>query len=59
MAAAMLALCSGCGSRVNTGGQSTSQVKTYTITVTATATSPTGGILQHATTVNLLVEPVD
>jgi hypothetical protein len=58
-AAAMLALCSSCGSRVNTGGQSTSQVKTYTITVTATATSPTGGILQHATTVNLLVEPVD
>ncbi|WP_348268894.1 Ig-like domain repeat protein [Edaphobacter paludis] len=53
-----LVLCSGCGSRINTGGATTNPVKTYTITITGTATSPTGSILQHATTVSLLVESV-
>ena len=51
-----LTLCSGCGSRINTGGSSANPVKTYTITVTGTATSPTGSVLEHSTTVSLLVE---
>jgi len=53
-----LTLCSGCGSRINTAGESTAPAKTYTITVTGTATSPTGGILQHSTEVTLLIQPV-
>jgi sugar lactone lactonase YvrE len=51
-----LTLCSGCGSRINTDGTTANSVKTYTITVTGTATNPTGSILEHATTVSLLVE---
>lgn len=51
-------LCSGCGSRVNTGGTSTNPVKTYAITVTGTATGPTGSILQHVATVKLLIQSV-
>lgn len=53
-----LILCSGCGSRINTGTQSTNPITTYTITVTGTATSPTGSILQHSTTVQLLIQSV-
>ena len=51
--------CSGCGSRINTGDQTTTPAKTYTITVTGTATSPTGSILQHSTTVNLIVQSIE
>ncbi|HZY61685.1 MAG TPA: Ig-like domain repeat protein [Edaphobacter sp.] len=47
---------SGCGSRVFTGNQPEGLVKTYNITVTGTATSPSGGILQHSTTVKLIVQ---
>jgi hypothetical protein len=54
--AGALTLCSGCGSRMNTGGTTANPVKTYTITVTGTATSPTGSVLEHSTTVSLLVE---
>jgi hypothetical protein len=54
--AGTLTLCSGCGSRINTGDTAANPVKTYTITVTGTATSPTGSVLEHATTVSLLVE---
>ncbi|HEV2709300.1 MAG TPA: Ig-like domain repeat protein [Edaphobacter sp.] len=54
--ASTLTLCAGCGSRINTGGATANPVKTYTITVTGTATSPTGGVLEHSTTVSLLVE---
>jgi hypothetical protein len=53
-----LILCSGCGSRINTGTQSTNPLTTYTITVTGTATSPAGSILQHSTTVQLLIQSV-
>lgn len=56
--ASALALCSGCGSRINTGTQSSNPVKTYAITVTGTATGPTGNILQHSTTVKLLIQSV-
>lgn len=59
MLAGVLVLCSGCGSRVNTGGASANPPKTYTITVTGTATSPSGGVLQHSTAVSLLVEPAN
>ena len=54
-----LVFCSGCGSRVNSGGNSANPPKAYTITVTGTATTPTGGTLQRSTTVNLLVESAD
>jgi sugar lactone lactonase YvrE len=54
--ASTLTLCSGCGSRINTGDTSVNPAKTYTITVTATATSPSGSVLEHATTVSLIVE---
>lgn len=57
VAFAGLVLISGCGSRTNSGAASTGPA-TYAITVTATATSPTGSILQHSTTVNLLVDSV-
>jgi sugar lactone lactonase YvrE len=54
-----LALCSGCGSRVNSGGSSANPPKAYTITVTGSATTAAGGTLQRSTTVNLLVESAD
>ncbi len=54
-----LVFCSGCGSRVNSGGSSANPPKAYTITVTGTAITPTGRTLQRSTTVNLLVEPAD
>ncbi len=56
--ASTLTLCSGCGSRINTGNQSTNPLTSYTITVTGTATSPTGSILQHSTTVKLQIQSV-
>lgn len=56
--ASALTLCSGCGSRINTAGESTAPAKTYTITVTGTATNPTGGVLQHSTEVTLLIQPI-
>ncbi len=56
--ASALALCSGCGSRINTGTQSNNPAKTYAITITGTATGPTGNILQHSTTVKLLIQSV-
>jgi sugar lactone lactonase YvrE len=55
----LLTFCSGCGSRVNSGGSSANPPKVYTVTVTGTATTATGGTLQHSTTVNLLVESAD
>lgn len=54
--AGALVFCSGCGSRVNTGGGAANPPTSYTITVTGTATSPNGTVLQHSTTVSLLVE---
>jgi hypothetical protein len=57
--ATALIFCSGCGSRVNTGSASGNPPKSYTITVTGTATSPTGSILQHSTTINLLIESIN
>ncbi|MEO6912273.1 MAG: Ig-like domain repeat protein, partial [Edaphobacter sp.] len=58
LAAVALTLCSGCGSRIGTGSGSANLVKTYTITVTGTATSPDGSILEHSTTVQLLIDSV-
>ena len=54
-----LTLFLGCGARINTGVQSESvnPAKSYAITVTGTATTSTGTILQHATTVTLVVQP--
>jgi hypothetical protein len=46
----------GCAARTNTAGPQSLSAKTYTITVTGTATTSTGGILQHSTTVTLLLE---
>ncbi|GGG86223.1 NHL domain-containing protein [Edaphobacter dinghuensis] len=52
-----LAFCCGCGDRMNTGGDSSTNPPTsYTITVTGTATTAAGGTIQRSTTVNLLVE---
>lgn len=56
VAVGALVLCSGCGSRVNSGGSMANPPKSYAITVTGTATGPTGGTVQSSTTVNLLVE---
>jgi sugar lactone lactonase YvrE len=49
-------LVTGCGDRINTADALALSAKPYTITVTGTATTPTGGILQHSTTVTLLLE---
>jgi sugar lactone lactonase YvrE len=49
-------LITGCGDRINTADALALSAKPYTITVTGTATTPTGSILQHSTTVTLLVE---
>ena len=54
----LCALCSGCGSRVNTGSSSADLVKTYPITVTATATGASGGALTQSMTVELVVHAV-
>jgi hypothetical protein len=47
---------SGCGDRISTADSLALTAKTYTVTVTGTATTSTGSILQHATTVTLLLE---
>jgi sugar lactone lactonase YvrE len=49
-------LATGCGDRISTADSLALTAKTYTITVTGTATTPTGSILQHSTTVTLLLE---
>jgi sugar lactone lactonase YvrE len=46
----------GCGDRINTASDLIVSTRSYTITVTGTATTATGGILQHSTTVTLLLE---
>lgn len=56
LSASSLLFCSGCGSRINMGSQSATPAKAYIITVTGTATSPTGGVLQHSTAVDLIVQ---
>ncbi len=57
-AMALFVLCSGCGSRVNTGDSSADLVKTYPITVTGTATGPGGVALTQSMTVELVVHAV-
>ena len=49
-------LATGCGNRISTADSLALSAKTYTITVTGTATTSTGSILQHSTTVTLLLE---
>jgi hypothetical protein len=51
-----LLLAAGCGDRIGTTDALALSTKSYTITVTGTATTSTGSILQHATTVTLLLE---
>jgi hypothetical protein len=51
-----LLLATGCGDRISTADSLALSAKSYTITVTGTATTSTGSILQHATTVTLLLE---
>jgi hypothetical protein len=51
-----LLLATGCGDRISTADSLALSAKTYTITVTGTATTATGSILQHSTTVTLLLE---
>jgi sugar lactone lactonase YvrE len=51
-----LLLSVGCGDRISTAGALAIAAKSYTITVTGTATTSTGSVLQHSTTVTLLVE---
>jgi hypothetical protein len=51
-----LLLVTGCGDRISTADSLALSAKSYTITVTGTATTATGSILQHATTVTLLLE---
>jgi sugar lactone lactonase YvrE len=51
-----LLLSNGCGDRISTADALTLSAKPYTITVTGTATTPTGTLLQHSTTVTLLLE---
>jgi hypothetical protein len=46
----------GCGDRVNTAAQISTNLRTYPLQVTGTATSPTGTILQHTATVTLQIE---
>jgi sugar lactone lactonase YvrE len=50
-----LLVATGCGDRISPADALSLSAKTYTITVTGTATT-TGGILQHSTTVTLLLE---
>jgi sugar lactone lactonase YvrE len=51
-----LLLATGCGDRISTADALALSAKPYTITITGTATTPTGSILQHSTTVTLLLE---
>jgi hypothetical protein len=49
-------LATGCGNRINTADSLALTAKSYSITVTGTATTDTGSVLQHSTTVTLLLE---
>jgi sugar lactone lactonase YvrE len=49
-------LITGCGDRINSASALGLIAKPYTITVTGTATTSTGSILQHSTTVTLLLQ---
>jgi sugar lactone lactonase YvrE len=51
-----LLLATGCGDRISTADSLALSAKSYIITVTGTATTSTGSILQHSTTVTLLLE---
>jgi sugar lactone lactonase YvrE len=51
-----LCCASGCGDRVNTTNASLAPPKSYLITITGTATTVSGGILQHAAMVTLLLQ---
>jgi ABC-type uncharacterized transport system auxiliary subunit len=51
-----LLFAAGCGDRINAADALSLSAKSYTITVTGTATTSTGSILQHATTVTLILE---
>ena len=51
-----LLLATGCGDRISTANSLALSAKPYIITVTGTSTTPTGSILQHSTTVTLLLE---
>jgi len=51
-----LLLATGCGDRVNTADALLAAPKSYIITITGTATTATGTLLQHATTVTLLLQ---
>ena len=51
-----LLVAAGCGDRISTADALALSAKTYIITVTGTATTSTGSILQHSTTVTLLLE---
>jgi sugar lactone lactonase YvrE len=51
-----LLLATGCGDRISTANSLALSAKTYTITVTGTATTASGSVLQHSTTVTLLLE---
>ncbi len=55
-AALTVAALSGCGDRVYSGSQATNNAKPYTITVTGTATAPSGALLQHSTSVTLVLQ---
>jgi sugar lactone lactonase YvrE len=49
-------LATGCGNRISTADSLALTAKSYSITITGTATIDTGSILQHSTTVTLLLE---
>jgi hypothetical protein len=49
-------LATGCGNRISTADSLALTAKSYNITITGTATTDTGSILQHSTTVTLLLE---
>ena len=49
-------LATGCGNRISTADSLALTAKSYSITITGTATTDTGSILQHSTTVTLLLE---
>jgi sugar lactone lactonase YvrE len=51
-----LFLATGCGNRISTADALALSTKSYTITITGTATTSAGSILQHSTTVTLLLQ---
>jgi sugar lactone lactonase YvrE len=46
----------GCGDRIYSGTQASSNPKPYAITVTGTATTPSGAVLQHTASVTLILQ---